>query len=428
MEADCGCSDHEHNLNYIDGTWQLANKPKMSLDIDMERIFKQIFDREDIVLDQELWQKTFSKYAAGIGEGFGKIEYRDNRADILRKMKKNVATFAAFKNHSQINAMVDALADPKTGKLRNWSQFKIAAHKIDKIYNESWLQAEYDTAVQSARMARKWSDYERDADVYPYLRYETQGDARVRPEHQLLDGVIKRIDDPFWDKYYPPNGWRCRCDVVQERSDKDSKMFLEPSDKEVKPEFRRNTGKTGEVLNESAFIKGLSNEIQKHVRLAFTKASLTNEDSYTPIASSIKTKKSIKVHFDVRENEINQNLRTAELLTDQGFEVKMLPEYGEPKGVKWVDFMLNDEIILEYKEKTFSPNNPKGSQNQLLKKARTDQLKKSVLNHLDGFVIVKSIGYSDDMIERFLQRYWGTSERNKIFIIHNDKLEIKHKK
>ncbi|MDK7354055.1 hypothetical protein QP511_11725, partial [Rothia aeria] len=25
---------------------------------------------------------------------------------------------------------------------------------------------------------------------------------------------------PFWDEFYPPNGWRCRCTTVQTRSDK----------------------------------------------------------------------------------------------------------------------------------------------------------------------------------------------------------------
>ncbi len=37
----------------------------------------------------------------------------------------------------------------------------------------------------------------------------------MRDEHVMLNGVVKPVDDPFWGIYYPPNGWRCSCDVVQ---------------------------------------------------------------------------------------------------------------------------------------------------------------------------------------------------------------------
>ncbi len=40
-------------------------------------------------------------------------------------------------------------------------------------------------------------------------------DKDTRAEHAALHGVIKRVDSDFWDKYYPPNGWGCRCEVIQ---------------------------------------------------------------------------------------------------------------------------------------------------------------------------------------------------------------------
>lgn len=63
-------------------------------------------------------------------------------------------------------------------------------------------------------MAAKWEDFMQDGDRYN-LQYRTQRDKRVRPAHAALDRVTLPITDPFWQDYFPPNGWNCRCTVVQ---------------------------------------------------------------------------------------------------------------------------------------------------------------------------------------------------------------------
>lgn len=63
-------------------------------------------------------------------------------------------------------------------------------------------------------MAAKWEDFMQDGDRYN-LQYRTQRDKRVRPAHAALDRVTLSITDPFWQDYFPPNGWNCRCTVVQ---------------------------------------------------------------------------------------------------------------------------------------------------------------------------------------------------------------------
>lgn len=48
----------------------------------------------------------------------------------------------------------------------------------------------------------------------PYWKYVTAGDGEVRESHAQMDGRIYAADDPIWDIWYPPNGYRCRCSVV----------------------------------------------------------------------------------------------------------------------------------------------------------------------------------------------------------------------
>lgn len=51
-----------------------------------------------------------------------------------------------------------------------------------------------------------------------FLRYVTKRDGLVRPQHLLLDWVVKKADDNFWKIYAPPNGWNCRCSLEKLQS------------------------------------------------------------------------------------------------------------------------------------------------------------------------------------------------------------------
>ena len=46
-----------------------------------------------------------------------------------------------------------------------------------------------------------------------YLEYLTENDARVRPSHRKMHGIIRPIDDPIWQIWWPPNGYNCRCRI-----------------------------------------------------------------------------------------------------------------------------------------------------------------------------------------------------------------------
>lgn len=48
----------------------------------------------------------------------------------------------------------------------------------------------------------------------PYWKYVTAGDEHVREDHAVMDDRVYAADDPIWDIWYPPNGFRCRCSVI----------------------------------------------------------------------------------------------------------------------------------------------------------------------------------------------------------------------
>lgn len=77
------------------------------------------------------------------------------------------------------------------------------------------LQTIFRANMQSAYAAGQWDDIVAQSDLAPYLLYDAVDDHRTRPEHAAWDGIVLPITDPWWRTHYPPNGWNCRCTVIQ---------------------------------------------------------------------------------------------------------------------------------------------------------------------------------------------------------------------
>jgi len=133
------------------------------------------------------------------------------------------------------------------GKILSWTDFRRQVMVVHKTYNQTYLQAEFQTAKRSSQAAKQWQTFEKDADLFPNLKYKTVGDERVRDEHDALEGIIKPINDKFWDKHYPPNGFRCRCSVQQTSS----KATKGTPKVKIDKGFSKNVGKTGQVFDEN---------------------------------------------------------------------------------------------------------------------------------------------------------------------------------
>lgn len=129
-------------------------------------------------------------------------------------IQNNIHAFSCAKSYTELMLMRQSLLDDK-GDILPFHQFKDRVSGIYDKYNIAHLQAEYLHVIAAAQAAGQWNEIEANKDNMPYLRYLTANDDRVRETHRTLNNIVVPVDDPFWDTYYPPNGWRCRCDVAQ---------------------------------------------------------------------------------------------------------------------------------------------------------------------------------------------------------------------
>lgn len=183
-------------------------------------MMKALFKEEGASLRIELLEDPavtgfINAHASVLDGAFAKVEM----SDIMRaRLRESDYIFSGIKTFHELNEAFPSLLD-ENGERKPFERFLNDVQKIDSTYNRAYLNAEYNHAQAAAEMAAKWESFEEDGDDY-YLQYRTAGDDKVRPEHAALHGVTLPMSDPFWDEYYPPNGWNCRCTVVQVLKDK----------------------------------------------------------------------------------------------------------------------------------------------------------------------------------------------------------------
>ena len=209
-------------------------------------------------LPVEIYNKTVANLLKGVSKGFGKdlisVEWGSPDYEMLADLSENIYMFSGAKTYQNVRSLTDLLRDNELKQ--NFYKFQERAKPFMEEFNSAYLKAEYNTAISSSRMAGEWQRIEAEKDVLPYLQYQTVGDGRVRPDHAVLDGIIRKVDDRFWDTLYPPNGWNCRCRVISlaeaEQTDLRGKSNLYDN---VPKEFRMNSGKDKIIFQDKGATK-----------------------------------------------------------------------------------------------------------------------------------------------------------------------------
>ena len=190
----------------------------------------------------------YAAYGNFLNKGVNKgvefaLEFGQPDPLMLEALADNTWHFSAAKTWQMTKDMQSQLFD-EFGNKREFASFKKAVSGIVEEYNANWLKTEYNLAISGSQMASHWASIEKDKKTLPYLMYKTVGDGRVRPEHKAFNNVIKKVDDKFWNQYLPPNGWNCRCIVIQLVDGKETDTSnLEVTQEQVPDYFRFNPGK-----------------------------------------------------------------------------------------------------------------------------------------------------------------------------------------
>ena len=194
--------------------------------------------------------ELYTRYREQFCGAIDHILQGEDHAELADCLRANAARFAAHKAHY----VERTLREIHTDESMNDAQRQERAESAVGLF-EHWSEAEKGYATQSAQMAEKWQAFEKDGDEY-LLQYRTANDEKVRAEHAALQGITLPASNPFWDKYYPPLGWNCRCTVVQVRRGKYDVSESESACKagayatEKTPSFRFNHGKEKKVFPE----------------------------------------------------------------------------------------------------------------------------------------------------------------------------------
>lgn len=111
-----------------------------------------------------------------------------------------------------------AIADGETlEQFRKRFDTIVAKHGWQYNGSRGWRsRVIWETNVRTAVMAGKWEQFSSaDMSRLPYLMYQHNTLLNPREHHKAWDKLVLRKDDPWWATHFPPNGWGCRCTVIQ---------------------------------------------------------------------------------------------------------------------------------------------------------------------------------------------------------------------
>ena len=205
---------------FMAGRKEREDEIRKQLSVLFEGMMKAVYKTEGAQLSIDILstpqvREFIESHSSVLDSSFEKVEMSDA---MRKRLHRSDFIFSGIKTFHELNEAFPSLIN-ENGQRKSFERFLNDVRSIDLTYNSNYLRAEYNFVTASAEMAAKWDGFMQDGDRYN-LQYRTQKDDKVRPEHAPLDGVTLPSSESFWAEFYPPNGWNCRCTVVQVRKSK----------------------------------------------------------------------------------------------------------------------------------------------------------------------------------------------------------------
>lgn len=171
-----------------DVTYGLSKDFVFSEAIEFLKTLTPLPREEYVLLGEECRSKAFTV------TGYTKLEILQQFLDEITKAVEDGQTKETFRKR-----MNTFLKDHGYEKMNPWKSDTIFRTNLQTAYQAGHYQSMSNPTAKKLR---------------PYWQYRTAGDQEVREAHRVMESRIYRADDPIWDVWYPPNGFRCRCSVV----------------------------------------------------------------------------------------------------------------------------------------------------------------------------------------------------------------------
>jgi SPP1 gp7 family putative phage head morphogenesis protein len=379
----------------------------------VKKLIKAIFNNEDIIgAKGELIANEAILLAEGLRDNFKTFSpYTGPDQLVLQMMEYNCFEFSASKTEARYASMMELMTDGENG-IRSYPEFERLCLEKTADLNTRYLETEYNLSVAVGQNSAAYVRFMAEKDtVTKLVQYQTVGDEVVREAHRILEGKIFSLEDPEAMKLWPPNGFGCRCEMLQYIGSgkvtpgKTGQELMYSRDVKYKgSQFEINRGDLKQVFTQKQFYsdnKGLTSDISK---MTFDKYGLQKYSDFKKDLLPAKLDKTINPD-NVKELFKKEKGQDYMGYTDYLGRKMVLPEKNFDKSIKndkhqmfpQIKNILNkpDEVWFnEHKDKTFNSNYIKFFKDMAI-------LVKVALNpEMEGLEILDWIIMADELKQR----------------------------
>ena len=289
--------------------------------------------------------------------------------DIENEMEYARQKYFWIKKVTDVN-VTEKIFKQMSNTLENGGTFKEWKKDVDNILsqsgltlNEGYLKTVFRTNMNHAYNAGIYMKMDKYKERYPYYQYCGTLDGREQEHTRELNGKIFKIGTPEADKYFPPNGFNCRCYTISLTADE-----VNPDEVVGNGDINQDVGSFAGNIGNSEYIEMLEKNYKQKVDTFADKYDIPDfvltkplkKDGNSSIIDTIKTVKEannyaekvlgVKADYtgiDVRcANEWNRGLAAMK---------NKYPEVAEQ--IKFVGSMQKRNELLKAELKNYAKNN-----------------------------------------------------------------------